>query len=110
MEANGLATMRGVCVSAEDKLRRAVINQLLCHGVLVKAEIEARFGICFDKHFAMELSRLTDLEHDGLVRRTAEQIVVAALGRLFLRNVAMVFDAYLHRAAATATPMFSRTV
>ncbi|HJZ67520.1 MAG TPA: oxygen-independent coproporphyrinogen III oxidase, partial [Blastocatellia bacterium] len=61
-------TMRGVRVSAEDKLRRSAINRILCHTVLVKSDVEREFGINFDEHFAAELARLRELERDDLVR------------------------------------------
>ncbi|MFY9610742.1 MAG: oxygen-independent coproporphyrinogen III oxidase, partial [Blastocatellia bacterium] len=87
--------MRGIRVSREDKLRRSVINRILCHTVLVKSEIEREFGIAFDKHFAGELQMLKELERDNMVRLNGDRIEIAALGRIFIRNVAMVFDAYL---------------
>jgi oxygen-independent coproporphyrinogen-3 oxidase len=95
-------TMRGARVSREDKLRRAVINRILCHTVLLKSEIEREFSIGFDRHFAPELERLRELERDGLVRLDGDRIEVAPLGRIFIRNVAMVFDAYLKPEVAQA--------
>jgi oxygen-independent coproporphyrinogen-3 oxidase len=92
-----LPTMRGLRISAEDKLRRSVINRLLCHSVVVKSELEREQNICFDEHFAGEMTMLEDLERDGLVRLTADRIRVEPIGRIFIRNVAMVFDAYLRR-------------
>ncbi len=105
-------TLRGARVSSEDKLRRAVINRILCHTVLLKSEVEREFGISFDHHFAPELARLVDLERDGLVRLDGDRIEVAALGRIFIRNVAMVFDAYLNSTEARAEQKraFSRTL
>lgn len=103
-------TMRGMRVSEEDKLRRSVINRILCHTVVVKSEIERDFGIDFDEHFAAELPQLQDLELDGLVRLNKENIEVAPLGRIFIRNVAMAFDAYLNKPAAARTQVFSRTL
>jgi oxygen-independent coproporphyrinogen-3 oxidase len=97
-------------VSAEDRLRRAVINRILCHGTVVKAEVEREFGIAFDDHFAPELERLRELERDQLVRLRDEAIDVAAAGRLLLRNVAMVFDAYLNRQEQSRQQVFSRTL
>jgi oxygen-independent coproporphyrinogen-3 oxidase len=44
------------------------------------------------------------------VRLAGERIEVTAIGRIFIRNIAMVFDAYLKQSAAAATPLFSRTV
>jgi oxygen-independent coproporphyrinogen-3 oxidase len=110
IEAGRWPTMRGMRLTAEDQLRRAVINRLLCHEVVIKAEIEREFGIGFDEHFAAELERLRELERDGLARVESDRIHVAALGRIFIRNVAMVFDAYLRAPAAPQPPIFSRTL
>lgn len=103
-----LPTMRGMRVSTEDKLRRSVINRILCHAVLVKSEVESEFGIDFDSHFAAELKGLEELERDGLARRTPDRIEVEPLGRIFIRNIAMLFDAYL--AKAERNRKFSKTL
>ncbi len=103
-------TMRGIRVREEDKLRRSVINRILCHAALVKSEIEGDFGVDFDEHFAAELSRLVELERDGLVLLDDRQIEVTPLGRIFVRNVAMVFDEYLNKSEATPKQMYSRTL
>jgi oxygen-independent coproporphyrinogen-3 oxidase len=102
--------MRGMRVSEEDKLRRSVINRILCHTVLVKSEVERDFGINFDEHFAEEIARLRELEHDGLVRLSPRQIEVAPLGRIFIRNIAMVFDEYLKKPERSRTQTFSKTL
>jgi oxygen-independent coproporphyrinogen-3 oxidase len=88
--------MRGVRVSEEDKLRRSVINRVLCHAAVVKREVERDFHIVFDDHFAAEIEMLSELEMDGLVRLFPDRIEIAPLGRIFIRNVAMVFDQYLN--------------
>ena len=103
-------TMRGMRVSNEDKLRRSVINRILCHTVVLKSEIERDFGFDFDAHFAAELARLRELERDGLVRVERDRIQVAPLGRIFIRNIAMAFDAYLNEAQAARKQVFSRTL
>ena len=103
-------TMRGMRVCDEDKVRRSVINRILCHTVLVKSEIERDFGINFDEHFAAELECLREMERDGLVRLDDESIVVAPLGRIFIRNIAMAFDEYLNRSETQPKQMFSRTL
>jgi oxygen-independent coproporphyrinogen III oxidase len=102
--------MRGMRVSDEDKLRRSVINRILCHTVLVKSEVERDFGIDFDEHFAPELARLRELERDGLVRLDDGSIEVAPLGRIFIRNIAMAFDGYLNRPEAQPKQVFSKTL
>jgi oxygen-independent coproporphyrinogen-3 oxidase len=108
ISAGGLATARGVHLSAEDALRRDVIQQLTCHGRVDVARIESLHGIEFRTHFADELRRLADMECDGLVSVDAQHIVVLPLGRLLTRNVCMVFDAYLDRTGGG--PGFSRAV
>jgi len=103
-----LPTMRGMQLDDDDVLRRAVIGKLLCHCVLHKAEIDAEFGVRFDEYFADELLRLETLEKDGLVTLSPEKISVTSLGRIFIRNVGMVFDKYLRK--PKDKPVFSRTL
>src|SRR5262249_48389236 len=67
VSVSGAATFRGIRLSADDELRRVVIQTLLCHGIIVKREIEARFGIDFDEMFAPALDRLAACAEDGLV-------------------------------------------
>lgn len=110
IEADQLPIMRGIRVSNEDKLRRSVINRILCHTVIVKAEIEHDFGIDFDEHFSSELECLRDLERDELVRLDNDRIAVAPLGRIFIRNIAMVFDAYLNKPEKAMSQVFSKTL
>lgn len=110
IEAGRWPTMRGVRVGDEDKLRRAVINRILCHSLLLKPEIEREFGIDFDAHFAGELTRLAELENEGLVRMDDRRIEVAPLGRIFVRNIAMVFDEYLARHEGEPRQLYSKTL
>ncbi len=108
VSAGGSATFRGARLTPDDELRRAVIQNLLCHGVLVKREIEARFAIDFDETFAPALAALEDCAADGLVELSDDAVRATPLGRVFLRNIAMPFDAYLE--AAPDRPVFSRTL
>jgi oxygen-independent coproporphyrinogen-3 oxidase len=104
----GAATFRGFRLSDDDRLRRTVIQNLLCHGVIVKREIAGAFGIRFDDYFADALERLVLCAKDGLVELTPDEIRATGLGRVFLRNLAMPFDAYLESRADK--PVFSRTL
>src|SRR5216683_472600 len=110
VEERGIATMRGYRLSEEDRLRRAVISRLLCHTVVVKNEISREFGVDFDSYFAEELARLEAPCEDGLVLLGAEEIRTTWLGRIFIRNLAMVFDPYLERQQLAAKPLFSKTL
>jgi oxygen-independent coproporphyrinogen-3 oxidase len=104
----GAATFRGFHLSADDRLRRTVIGNLLCHGVVVKSEIEKEFGIDFDATFGDALARLEPCAADGLVELSHAEVRATPMGRVFLRNLAMPFDAYL--AATPEKPVFSRTL
>ena len=106
----GLATMRGYRLSPDDIIRREVISRLLCHTVIVKDEISKRFGVHFDEYFAPELERLKTPQEDGLVIMTDKEIRAAWLGRIFIRNLAMVFDPYLEKQQLAARPLFSKTL
>ncbi len=107
---NGIATMRGYRLSADDILRREVISRLLCHTVIVKDEISKQFGINFDEYFAPELERLKIPQADGLVVLNEREIRTAWLGRIFIRNLAMVFDPYLEKQQLDSKPLFSKTL
>jgi oxygen-independent coproporphyrinogen-3 oxidase len=77
------------------------------------SDVERRFAIDFPDYFAAELDELTGDDSpatDGLVRVAGRTISVTPAGRLFIRNVCMVFDRYLRARTAVAQPVFSRTV
>lgn len=99
-----LATMRGFEMSPDDLLRSRAIQSLMCHAKLVKKELADDF----DQYFSSSLEKLSELEKDGLVVLTEEEIQPTDLGRLFLRNLAMPFDAYLPEPGDKK--IFSRTV
>lgn len=106
----GVATMRGYRLSHDDVIRREVISRLLCHTVIVKDEISQKFGISFDEYFAPEIERLKLPQEDGLVVMNNKEIRTAWLGRIFIRNLAMVFDPYLEKQQLAARPLFSKTL
>jgi oxygen-independent coproporphyrinogen-3 oxidase len=108
--SRGIATMRGYHLSDDDRLRRAVISRLLCHTVVIKEEISREFGIDFNEYFAEELRQLEPSRDDGLVFLEPDEICTTWLGRIFIRNLAMVFDPYLERQQLAAKPLFSKTL
>jgi oxygen-independent coproporphyrinogen III oxidase len=106
----GIATMRGYQLSQDDILRREVISRLLCHTVIIKNEIATMFGIDFDDYFAPELARLKTPQEDGLVVDNEKEIRVSWIGRIFIRNLAMIFDPYLEKQHLDSMPLFSKTL
>ena len=108
LDGGELPIERGFVLTDDDRLRRVVIYELMCHGRLVPASIEQRFGIDFDRYFESELAQLPQFERDGLLSISPDRIDVTLLGHIFVRNIAMVFDVYLRREHQKAT--FSRTL
>jgi len=102
-----LAIARGVRLTAEDRLRRDIITELMCNLELRFDEFEAAYGVRFLSAFAPELERLREFEHDGLVARDGQRLEVLPAGRMFVRNIAMVFDQYL---GTRPQERYSRTV
>jgi len=98
---------KGYILSEEDEIRRTTIMRLMCDLSLDYAAMSAMLGLDFKRHFAGELESLADLEADGLMERSESGLTVTDAGRLFIRNIAMRFDAY----TATRTEnRFSRTI
>jgi oxygen-independent coproporphyrinogen-3 oxidase len=108
LDANALPCFRGWKLGADDKLRRYVIQALMCQFTVDFAAIEAAHDISFGDYFGVELQALETLEADGLVEIASERITVTPRGRLLVRTVAMVFDRYLR--AQQAPARYSRVI
>ena len=101
-----LPVFRGVDLDDDDKLRRAVITQLICHFDLTYSKIETEFDIDFFDYFEPEMENLATMQDDGLLSLSADGIQVLPAGRLLIRNICMVFDKYL----AQKQQQFSRVI
>jgi len=108
LDAGEFATMSGCVLSEDDRIRAWVIRQITCNFYLDFAELQGKFGVDFDAYFAGEAPEIAALEADGFLVREPGALRLLPLGHVFVRNVAMVFDAYLP--ATTAKAGFSRTV
>jgi oxygen-independent coproporphyrinogen-3 oxidase len=110
LDEGRLPVERGYSLSGDDLLRQHVIREWMCQFRIDMSDVGRRFGVAFGDYFASELETLRrEFVPEGLVRVSDDSIEAEPLGRLFPRNVAMVFDAYL-RAKRADGPMFSRTV
>lgn len=99
IDAGELPVFRGLELSRDDQIRRDVITGLICNFHLEFAAVESSWGIEFPDYFGAELLALRGMAADGLLEFTKGGIRVLPRGRLLIRNVCMVFDAYLKRAA-----------
>jgi len=108
LDGGQLAVERGIRLSGDDRIRRAVIQDLMCQERVDCATIGRRFRIDFKRYFRAELERLQELQADGLTYVRDGSIGITDAGRLLMRNVAMVFDAYAAREVGAKT--YSRVI
>jgi oxygen-independent coproporphyrinogen-3 oxidase len=108
VDAGRLPLFKGLTLTRDDEIRRDVITRLICHFRLRFADVEARWGIAFADYFAAELGRLDQMVADALLRVGPDGIEVLPRGPFLIRNICMVFDAYLRGAAVQQR--FSRVI
>lgn len=92
----------------KDQLRRKVIMEIMCRGEIRYRDFFGETGIDFESIFSSEIENLDPLESDGLLFKDIAGFRVTSRGRLFLRNVAMVFDGYIRK--KMNPPAFSKTI
>ncbi|PBQ14342.1 oxygen-independent coproporphyrinogen III oxidase [Pseudomonas congelans] len=97
LDSDQPATRRGLLCSDDDRIRRAVIQQLICHFTLDFGEIEKAFCVDFRDYFSEAWPQLLGMASDGLITLSDTGLEVRPAGRLLVRAVCMVFDAYLIR-------------
>ena len=95
IDAGRLPVFRGIELSRDDELRRDVITRLICHFALDFASVESCWNIDFHAYFDTELKRLQGMVEDGLLEIDSVGIQVMPVGQMLIRNICMVFDAYL---------------
>ena len=97
LASDQLATSRGLLCNQDDRIRREVIQQIICNLHMPFAHIEQMFNIDFRGYFAPQWPTLKTMANDGLIALDDEQLTVLPAGRLLVRSVCMVFDAYLEQ-------------
>ncbi len=103
-----LPVFRGVELDQDDRLRRSVISELICHFYLDIEALEERFDLAFRDYFAAEIPVLRAMQEDDLLSLSDAGIVIKPKGRLLIRNICMVFDRYLKKQASSNT--FSKVI
>ena len=94
IEAGQLATVRGLELDDDDRLRRDVIERLMC-------DLSVDLGIVSADHgsdpaiFAEALTALEPMQQDGLVTISGDRITVVPAGRTVVRLACAAFDRYL---------------
>ena len=108
LDAGLLPTMTGIRLSPDDEIRRWTIRQLMCNFQLDFAELALRYHVDYDDYFQNEEAVLAEYYEEGFLVKGSDRLEVLPLGQAFVRNICMVFDAYLKRPASFRA--FSRTV
>jgi len=103
-----LPIARGLALTRDDLLRRAVIMALMCQGRVEFESIELAHLITMREYFKAELAQMETLVEQGLVEIEPGAIQVTRMGWYFVRGVAMVFDKHLQ--ADRQRERFSRII
>ncbi len=90
-----LPVMRGLELTADDLLRRSIIQALMCHFEISIESIEIAHLIDFAAYFEAEIADLREMESAGMLTIDDKWISVLPRGRMLVRAIAMVFDRYL---------------
>lgn len=102
-----LAIIRGIKLTEDDHIRRWVIGKLICQFALDKQQFKQQWQVDFDVYFADECQRLKPMLTDKLLTDSPAQIQVLPAGRLLIRAICQIFDAYRKD---TASKRFSRII
>ena len=100
--------VRGLALTRDDLLRRAVIMAIMCQGRLAFESVELPHLIKVQDYFKAELELLKPYVEMGLATVTSDAVQVTAQGWFFVRAIAMVFDRHLQ--ADKVRERFSRII
>ena len=95
LDSDQLPVFRGLLMTRDDEIRRAVIMELICHFRLDFGKIEKQFEIEFSEYFSGELENLKSMQEDGLLEMNQSGLKITGRGILLIRNICMIFDAYI---------------
>jgi oxygen-independent coproporphyrinogen-3 oxidase len=108
LERRQLPVFRGIELTADDLVRRAVIHGLMCNFAISWDAIDASYLIDFKQYFARELGELAAFEDEGMLTLDGGWIFITPKGRFVIRSICMVFDKYLQRTQAAGR--YSRVI
>jgi oxygen-independent coproporphyrinogen-3 oxidase len=97
IEQEQLPISRGYALTIDDQIRADLIQHIMCGRPIRFEYFEHLYSIYFDRYFLNELNALSTLVQDDLIIFSGDGFSVTPKGRLFLRNIAMIFDVYLNK-------------
>jgi oxygen-independent coproporphyrinogen-3 oxidase len=109
IDAGQPAIVRGLAITDEDRLRRDVIERLMCDLAVDLEQVAARHGVAPD-HFDPELAALASLAADGGVTISGRRLTVPEAARPLIRLAAAAFDPYLAPSQESGAAKHSRAI
>ncbi|MBU3918168.1 oxygen-independent coproporphyrinogen III oxidase [bacterium] len=109
ISASGLSGCRGMELSRDDQIRKWTILHLICHFFLSFDEFFKKFNVDFNDYYINEMIQLQSLEKDGLLEIRHNGLTVINHGQILVRNICMLFDAYLNQEGVPQT-RYSKTI
>ena len=98
IRAGTLPIARGIATTEDDRLRRDIIEQIMCGFAVDLTETAARHDA--NPIALMDAApALQDMQRDGLIDWDGYRVAVRPEGRPFVRNVASAFDTWLQPGA-----------
>lgn len=94
VEAGILPVAKGIALDEDDRIRREVISELMCHLKVDLDEVSKHYDVGPD-YFSAEMEKMADFEDAGLLTRKGNTITLTEPGRIFMRPVAATFDSWL---------------
>jgi len=106
IDSGNIPVEKGYILSDDDHIRRETIMRLMCDLELNYSVMSDHLGINFSQYFEKDLEGLDTFQKDNLIKMDSDGISITESGRLFIRNIAMEFDAYLEKDKAR----YSKTI
>ena len=97
-------------LSEDDLIRQRLITSLMCNFVVNFKNLQERFGINYHEYFKEEHKQLNGFIDDGFLKVHEDRLELTEIGRTFVRNIAMTYDAYLNKKDNVKKATFSRTI
>lgn len=107
---NSFAVNKGLKLTKDDLIRQYVITSLMCNFRLDFETFRQKFGINYIDYFNAEHNSLKEFLIDNFLNTEDNKLEITSIGKTFIRNIAMTFDAYLDRVTEGKKPTFSRTI
>ena len=110
INSDGFAIIKGKLLSEDDLIRQYVINSLMCNFKMDFDKFKEKFNLSYHDYFKDEHKNLSEFFVDAFLELPNGSLKITEIGRTFIRNIAMTYDAYLHKEKDGKEATFSKTI